>query len=356
MPQTNLAQLAITNPLYWTKEELYTNLQAAVDVELWTIPLYLTALYSMQGLDSGHQSDYPTTAKLIESVVIEEMLHLQLACNICNALGYTPQLSYPTYDAATGIPFLKAGPIPAKYQGYQVRLGGLDANQLKLFCVVELPEPATQPDWTAQTRYNSIGELYQALEIAVKQQWDALYVGDAQNTRQQANFTDFLLKFNQGNGFSQVVNSLDTALAAMGAIVEQGEGNDNGGEVPAQDQAPQESGTTDATGYDPSDYDPTASHFLKFDLALDLLLSGEAVPLTYPVLPNPSVTQMTAQATAQANLAAGFASFIELLQFSFSQPQPKNQLAPGTYPAMFNLQQLIAAVWQSGAVPAFPRQ
>ena len=107
MTMTNLSQLSISDPHSWTKDELYVNLQAAVDVELWTIPLYLTALYSIQSVSSGNQSAYPKYAKLIESVVIEEMLHLQLACNVCNAVGYSPKMNSPVYDEPDGIPFLQ---------------------------------------------------------------------------------------------------------------------------------------------------------------------------------------------------------------------------------------------------------
>ncbi|MBC8045416.1 MAG: hypothetical protein H7Y00_01330, partial [Fimbriimonadaceae bacterium] len=76
------------NPALWTKAELYAHLQHAIDIEFWTIPLYLTALYSIKGLKELKQKDYPDAAKLIQSVVIQGMLHLELVCNISNALGY----------------------------------------------------------------------------------------------------------------------------------------------------------------------------------------------------------------------------------------------------------------------------
>ncbi len=270
---TNLSALTIRDPHNWTKEELYTNLQAAVDVELWTIPLYLTALYSIKNLNVNNQKGYPKVAKLIESVVIEEMLHLELACNLCNALGYSPKMNFPAYTASEGIPFIKAN-IPPKYQGYIVELGGLNVNQLKLFCAIELPEPTTSPDWSTQTKYNSIGELYQALEIAIRIQWDTLYVGDANNTLQQANFTDFTDKNKAHHGFSQKVNSLETALNVMAAIVEQGEGNSGTHEIPDSYQPPGES--TDPSDYDPDDYDPADSHFVKFNKVLDSLLNDHS--------------------------------------------------------------------------------
>ncbi|UTH76291.1 ferritin-like protein [Chromobacterium sp. IIBBL 290-4] len=341
----------IHNPATWSKQELYDNLQAAVDVELWTIPLYLTTLYSIQGLNANNQQAYPATAKLIESVVIQEMLHLELISNLCNALGYAPQYPFPTYEEAEGIPFLKPD-VPPKYAGYQVQLGPLDINQLKLFCVIELPEPAGKPDWNKQTRYNSIGELYQALEIAVSLQWKDLYVGAAANTKQQANFTDYTQKNSKGIGFSQTINSLDQALAAMQAIVKQGEGNRATEEIPPRDQPPAEN----PANYDPSDFDPSQSHFLKFNEILNILLldARRWIPATYPLIPNPDKQQLAEQAQAQIQLQTGFRAFLSELQTGFNAAQPNQQMPDSFYTSMFNLQNLITAVWQTGAVPAFP--
>ena len=86
--------------------------QAAVNVELFTIPLYMTSLYSIKGthqINSEGSTLYtgrwwpglaPTAGKTLStnqqvfnkvySVFIEEMLHLQLAANMSSKLGFTP--------------------------------------------------------------------------------------------------------------------------------------------------------------------------------------------------------------------------------------------------------------------------
>ncbi|WP_227992579.1 ferritin-like protein [Shewanella sp. YLB-07] len=86
--------------------------QAAVNVELFTIPLYMTSLYSIKGthqINSEGSTLYtgrwwpgtaPTAGKTLTtnqqvfnkvySVFIEEMLHLQLAANMSSKLGFTP--------------------------------------------------------------------------------------------------------------------------------------------------------------------------------------------------------------------------------------------------------------------------
>ena len=346
----NLDAHTITNPNNWTKEELYLNLQAAVDVELWTIPLYLTSLYSIEVLDKGNQATYPIIAKLIESVVIEEMLHLQLISNVCNALGYSPQMNIPSYKQSEGIPFISRE-VPPPYSGYKVELGGLNKNQMQLFCVIELPQPRTTPNWSTQTKYNSIGELYQALEIAIKKQWSSLYVGDANNNKQQANFTDFINKHKAGDGFSQIVNSLETALTAMEAIVEQGEGSEATEEIPAKFQPPTPS--TNPDDYDPDSFDPTQSHFQKFHQALVQVMSGAGLPSCFPLVPHPDKSQLAKQVNASMDLKRSFKAFIGDLQTGFNTPSPNNKLPDTFFNNMFAMQNSIAGVWKTGIVPNF---
>lgn len=170
--------------------------QAAVNVELFTIPLYMTTMYSIQGMHSitekppaGEKPLYygrrwpgitptpkPTTenekaCNLYFSVFIQEMLHLQLASNICSALGnnyklktlYGPGSRYITNDILHPIftsPLLVNdnngwicyGPdkttIPhildltdleddSVYSKIKVKLGGLDANSIHLALAIE---------------------------------------------------------------------------------------------------------------------------------------------------------------------------------------------------------------------------
>src|SRR6185503_8396851 len=94
------------HPSHWTKQDLHHHLQHALNLELWTIPLYLTALYSIKDLKKLKHEQYPEAAKLIFSVVVQEMLHVELVCNISNALGFSPKFLPPVYDEHKGIPFI----------------------------------------------------------------------------------------------------------------------------------------------------------------------------------------------------------------------------------------------------------
>ena len=64
-------------------------LEAAVKLELATIPPYLCALYSI------HPSATTRRSWSIRSVVVEEMLHMVLAANVLNAIGGDPRVAGP---------------------------------------------------------------------------------------------------------------------------------------------------------------------------------------------------------------------------------------------------------------------
>ena len=69
-----------------TVEDLREHLQWAIELEHSTLPPYLTALYSIK---DGHNTE---AAEVIQSVFLEEMLHMTLAANILNAVGGAPEI------------------------------------------------------------------------------------------------------------------------------------------------------------------------------------------------------------------------------------------------------------------------
>src|SRR5262245_12981503 len=81
----------------WVQEAL----QEAVELEFSTIPPYL---YAMWSIDPGGDPDDMSAA--IRHVVVEEMLHMGLACNLLAGSGGTPRLvsAVPRYPGP-----LKAG-------------------------------------------------------------------------------------------------------------------------------------------------------------------------------------------------------------------------------------------------------
>lgn len=70
-------------------ESLREHLQWAIQLEHSTIPPYLCALYS---IEAGHNTE---ATEVLNSVLVEEMLHLTLAANLLNAVGGRPRLDIP---------------------------------------------------------------------------------------------------------------------------------------------------------------------------------------------------------------------------------------------------------------------
>ncbi|WP_426343258.1 ferritin-like domain-containing protein [Pseudoduganella sp. R-32] len=146
--------------------------QAAINVELFTIPLYMSTMYSIHGM---HQinSDSTTYYKgrewpgmstrampgtpnakafnIIFSVFIQEMLHLQMASNIATALDVKPSftsLSLQTKEHGwhcygpdcSVIPHIVDLKNTSNYSQVRVNLEALNENQCKLFLAIEQPE------------------------------------------------------------------------------------------------------------------------------------------------------------------------------------------------------------------------
>src|SRR5215470_16942527 len=153
------------------KSALYAIAQAAIDVELFTIPLYMSTLYSIQGMheiNSPKTSYYkgrlwpgsastaePRTANekafnIIFSVFIEEMLHLQLAADIANVIGYRPTFTSSALQSAdngwtcygpnnTMIPCILDLRDTTTYANVKVNLAPLNREQIELLLAIEEP-------------------------------------------------------------------------------------------------------------------------------------------------------------------------------------------------------------------------
>ncbi|TAE17239.1 MAG: hypothetical protein EAZ95_06765 [Bacteroidetes bacterium] len=169
------------------KSAVYALIQGAVNVELFTIPLYMSSLYSIEGkhqINAKGNNFYqgrwwpgmsitPKPPKeltpnenafnKIFSVFIAEMLHLQMASNISVAIGQVPSFTSPAlqdknhgwicYGAGkTIIPHIvdladfKDSPAgkPNPYAGVEVNIGALNAKQVELFLAVEEMEEVAE--------------------------------------------------------------------------------------------------------------------------------------------------------------------------------------------------------------------
>ncbi|HEX8166333.1 MAG TPA: ferritin-like protein [Beijerinckiaceae bacterium] len=204
-----------------TPEDLYKHLQAAIELEHATIPLYLTAAYSIK-------DGYNAKARgIIVSVAIEEMLHMTIAANVLNAIGGSPTIDKPGF-----VP-LYPGPLPMHvHEGLTASLQKATRGLIyNTFMTIEEPEvpiklrvkqlevlpTALFAGAPSPTGYATIGDFYAAIQ---------------QKIRDLAKKEDI---FNPSN--PQVVDNtwfpaselfpvvdVDTACKAIDVIVEQGEG------------------------------------------------------------------------------------------------------------------------------------
>src|SRR4051794_10597876 len=98
-PRKTIVDLMQVPPADYNLEWLKNSLQAAVQLEMATIPPYLCAMWSIKD-----PAD-PVRA-MIRDIVLEEMSHMGTACNMRTAAGGTPRVN--TADVVPTYP----GPLP----------------------------------------------------------------------------------------------------------------------------------------------------------------------------------------------------------------------------------------------------
>src|SRR5947208_842367 len=139
-------------------EDLYPWLQNAIELEHSTIPPYLTAMFSLKpGINDE-------IARLIRSIVLEEMLHMTIVGNILIAIG-----GHPAVNVRRFIPKYP-GPLPMSIGGTGF-IVGIEAFSKPLveniFMKIEEPEHPIPIKTTlaaeAVPNFATIGEFYKAL-------------------------------------------------------------------------------------------------------------------------------------------------------------------------------------------------
>lgn len=273
------------------RSALHAIVQAAVNLELFTIPLYMTSLYSLQGThqitSSGNNfyqgrlwpgmsttaaptSDNETAFNIIFSVFIAEMLHLQLASNICTAVGVAPTytsnaLQSKNYgwtcygDDIQVLPHILdfKDTIP-EYQKTRVKLGAVNKEQIELFIIIEQTEKMAESmirkdmlhkyfpsvpfkDWKEKDEekdlplFGSIGHMYLCLweYLSIRYSdnttlWDYVYQADSVQQNVFNNRRDGYKP--EYPGIDGIVHKTDTVQAQLNvlnmidAITDQGEG------------------------------------------------------------------------------------------------------------------------------------
>lgn len=178
-------------------------LQQAIMLEHATIPVYLYALYSLE------PSKNAMIAQIIQSVVIEEMLHMTLACNVLNALGGSPTIDSPDF-----IPTYP-GHLPGGVESsLVVHLRPFSLTQLDTFLDIEQPDdPFEFRSLLAAEEGMTIGDFYRGIEEKIVALGNEAFVPGPRNQIGPDQMEN-----------SVVVTDVASALQAINTIVEQGEG------------------------------------------------------------------------------------------------------------------------------------
>ena len=325
--------------------DLKSYLQNAIELEHATIPTYLTALLSIK------QGENKIASQIIRSVVVEEMLHMSIACNVLNAIGGEPAINIKSF-----VPEFP-GPLPmgvGEDRGLEVTLAPLSKNQLlKVFMAIEEPDDLeTCPEITNMAldeadTYTTIGEFYQAIIDKIIEMGDTIFTGCKK--RQMVNHRWF-----PADELWAVTN-VETAVAALELIVKQGEGS----------------------GCSPLDTEEKLAHYYRFAeiyhgrrlvkdplAALGWSYSGEPIPLNeegiYNLLENAKADNYSSDSVArryadQTNYT--YTSLLNNLHQTFNgHPELIDQAMGMMYEFRLSVQKMVTIKLENGLYAAPPFQ
>ncbi|HEY3809910.1 MAG TPA: ferritin-like protein [Acidimicrobiales bacterium] len=216
------------------REALIYMICEAAEMEHGLMCEYLFAAFSLkdasdEALDPGQQAAVARWRKTLLGVAGEEMLHLALTANMLTALGASPHLSRPNL------------PQPARHYppGVRIALLPFGDQALRHFLFLERPEGMALDDADGLAAFDqgvplmtedeivprlqdfaTVGHLYRSIEagfahLVDKLGTDRVFVGPPEAQLTQSSF---------GWAELQPVTDLASAVAAIEAIVQQGEG------------------------------------------------------------------------------------------------------------------------------------
>lgn len=201
------------------KAELFSKLQKAVELELSTIPPYLTAMFSI------HPEKNTASSVIIRSVFMEEMLHLTLAANVFSATGGSVRLgkdnipSYPLELEFRGQSF--------KDRELDIHLEAFSKSAISTFLQIELPDgfaPTKSKKAKPELEISgfTIGDFYRDIKKDLANLCEefgekAVFSGNPQHQISEQYYW-------HGGGRPIVVTSLEAASQAIDVITDQGEG------------------------------------------------------------------------------------------------------------------------------------
>jgi Ferritin-like len=138
---------------------LKTSLQAALELELATLPPYLCALWSIKA-QSGLAFDR------IRQIIFQEMVHMALICNMTVSLGTAPRI----LEGNKEINYPGSLPGGVKPQ-LIVYLSGLTKTYVGEVCLqIEYPEHGPV-ELALKETFPTIGDFYDAILVSCHTKW-----------------------------------------------------------------------------------------------------------------------------------------------------------------------------------------
>ena len=374
-----------TDPTGWTPELVREYVSGAARLEMWTIPLYLCVAFSIKNPDDPKVPiSLPKALQAIEkanltrlensqairdqlandsgllakfaffsilTVGIQEMLHTELASNVCNAIGGTvdftgaysgkPGSLAPVYDAAH-VPYINVPPSVAPL----VKLGPLDKDSIELLQWIEhYTTPAANNG--PQEKYDTIGDFYEAVQSGLNSLWTSLYPqtgsptpgdlrqkNDWQTKVQGQTVEEYSFSITVSGDSTTAKGQADQAIAA---IVSQGEGA-TGDHILVNPTFHMKEGNKVEIVFD------IFTHWERFTIIKDLLDAGAKIK-TWQAESNPPDPVLLAG--LQQAMRQSLSSFLDALTKGFNSKQPLN------LDAMWDLGTRMYEVWMAGGVPDF---
>jgi hypothetical protein len=216
------------------REALIFMICEAAELEHALMCEYLFAAFSLkeradEGLTTEQLEAVGRWREVVLGVAGQEMLHLALTANLLTALGASPHPSRPNlpqparhYPPGVRLALLPFGEQALRHFLYLERPEGMDLDDAQGFAAVDEASPLmTADEITPRLQdFATVGHLYRSIEagfrhLVAKLDEDRLFVGPPQSQITSATFSWPQLV---------AVTDLSTALTAINAIVEQGEG------------------------------------------------------------------------------------------------------------------------------------
>jgi Ferritin-like len=216
------------------REDLWWLLAEAAQLEHMIMCQYLFAEFSLkdgtsEGLSGEQAEAVERWRKVLRGIAVEEMLHLALVANVMASIGAAPTFGRPNFPQRSGyfpsgiqmdlVPF---GERALLHFLYLERPEGMERQDAAGFVPGAPPREALSEDelMPRGQEFMTVGHLYRGIEDGLRTLVErfgerAVFVG---SPRAQA--TPELMRWPQ----VVAVTGLDSALAAVGEIIEQGEG------------------------------------------------------------------------------------------------------------------------------------